>query len=114
MARYVLGRLIGIVGVLIAVSIITFFMMHAVPGGPFDTGQQQEMPLPQAVRDTLMEKYNLDQPVYRQYLSYMGALLQGDLGVSFRYGEPISEFLRRSWPITIQLGLISNKRQVAK
>jgi ABC-type dipeptide/oligopeptide/nickel transport system permease component len=105
MARYVLGRLLGIVLVLIAVSIITFFMMHAVPGGPFDSSQQQEMPIPQDIRDALNQKYHLDRPIYRQYVSYLTQIVQGDFGVSFRYGEPISQFLLRTWPVTIQLGV---------
>ncbi len=105
MARYVLGRLFGILLVLVAVSIITFFMMHAVPGGPFDASQQQEMPVPQEVRDALNRKYNLDKPVYQQYISYMARVVRGDFGISFRYGEPVSQFLLRTWPITIQLGL---------
>jgi len=107
MARYVLGRLLGILLVLIAVSIITFVMMHAVPGGPFDSSQQQEMPVPEEIREALYKKYNLDQPLYRQYLSYVGSVAQGDFGVSFRYGEPVSQFLLRTWPVTIQLGLIT-------
>lgn len=105
MLRYVIGRLLGIIGVLLAVSIITFLMMHAVPGGPFDTAQHQEMPVPEHVREALLRKYNLDKPLYRQYLSYMFHALRGDLGISFRYGEPVIQFLRRSWPATIQLGL---------
>jgi len=107
MTRYVLSRLVGIIGVLLAVSMITFVMMHAVPGGPFDTAQKQEMPVPESVRQTLMEKYGLDKPIYVQYLNYMSRLLQGDLGVSFRYGEPVTKFLQRSWPVTIQLALVT-------
>lgn len=107
MGRYVLARLIGIVGVLIAVSIITFLLMHTVPGGPFDTSQQQEMPLPEYIREALVRKYHLDRPLHQQYLSYMSRTLQGDLGISFRYGEPVTEFLQRAWPRTIILGLIT-------
>lgn len=107
MGRYVLGRLLGIIGVLIGVSIISFLLMHAVPGGPFDTAQQQEMPVPEYVRETLMRKYNLDRPLYEQYLSYVSKLVQGDLGISFRYGDPVTEFLRRAWPRTIILGLLT-------
>jgi oligopeptide transport system permease protein len=105
MARYVLGRLFGIFIVLIAVSIITFLMMHAVPGGPFDSSQQQEMPVPEEVREALRHKYNLDKPLYEQYASFAVSAAQGDFGISFRYGEPVSDFLLRTWPVTIQLGV---------
>ncbi|HET9014895.1 MAG TPA: ABC transporter permease [Thermomicrobiaceae bacterium] len=107
MLRYVIARLVGIVGVLLAVSIITFLMMHAVPGGPFDATESQQVPVPQSVRDALAHKYQLDQPLYRQYLSYIGNVLHGDLGVSFKFGEPVTQFLARSWPVTIQLGAMT-------
>lgn len=105
MVRYVVGRLLGIVGVLVAVSVITFLMMHAVPGGPFDAAPQQEMPIPEHIRARLLRMYNLDKPIHVQYLSYMEHAVRGDLGVSFHYGEPVTRFLRRSWPTTVQLGL---------
>jgi len=104
-ARYILIRVVGIIGVLIAVSIITFIMMHLVPGGPFDSSQDLQIPLPEHIRANLMAKYNLDKPLYVQYLSYMSHMLRGDFGESFRYGEPVTNFIKRSWPITMQLGL---------
>jgi len=104
-ARYFLIRIVGIIGVLIAVSMITFGMMHAVPGGPFDTAADLQIPLPEHIRANLMSKYNLDKPLHIQYLSYMSKMLQGDLGTSFRYGEPVTVFVKRSWPVTMQLGL---------
>jgi peptide/nickel transport system permease protein len=104
-ARYFLIRIVGIIGVLIAVSMITFGMMHAVPGGPFDTAADLQIPLPEHIRANLMSKYNLDKPLHIQYLSYMGRMLQGDFGTSFRYGEPVTVFVKRSWPNTMQLGL---------
>lgn len=107
MLRYMLGRLVGIIGVLLAVSLITFLFMHAVPGGPFDAAQKQEIPLPEHIRTALMEKYNLDKPLYQQYISYVGHALRGDWGISFRFGEPVTAFIARSWPITIQLGLVT-------
>jgi ABC-type dipeptide/oligopeptide/nickel transport system permease component len=107
MGRYIIGRLLGIVGVLIAVSIVTFLLMHAVPGGPFDATQSREIPISDAMRKELSRKYHLDAPLYRQYLSYMSGVVRGDFGTSFRFGEPITEFLARSWPVTIQLGLMT-------
>jgi ABC-type dipeptide/oligopeptide/nickel transport system permease component len=106
-ARYILGRLLGIVGVLLAVSIITFGMMHLVPGGPFDTSEKMQRPLPEHIRKALLEKYNLDKPVYVQYLSYMSKALQGDFGVSFKYGDPVTTLIARGWPTTAQLGAMA-------
>ena len=107
MARYVLLRTVGIIGVLIAVSMITFGMMHAVPGGPFDTAEDLQIPLPEHIRQNLMAKYNLDKPIYVQYFSYMTNVLHGDFGTSFRYGEPVTDFIQRSWPVTMKLGLVT-------
>jgi len=107
MARYVVGRLIGVLGVLVAVSLITFLLMHTVPGGPFDANAAQEQPLPAHVRQELLRRYSLDKPLYQQYLSYMVRAVRGDLGVSFRYGEPVSAFIARTWPVTLQLGLMT-------
>ncbi len=105
MARYVAGRLLGVFGVLIAVSLITFTLMHAVPGGPFDASTEQQYALPEHIRQDLLRRHSLDKPVYQQYLSYMAGVLHGDLGVSFRYGEPVVAVIRRGWPATLQLGL---------
>ncbi|MBI3942969.1 MAG: ABC transporter permease [Chloroflexi bacterium] len=107
MIRYILGRLVGLAGVLMAVSIITFLMMHAVPGGPFDAAQKAEIPVPENVRQEFMHKYQLDKPLYIQYLSYMGNALQGDFGKSFRIGEPVTDFVARTWPVTMRLGLVT-------
>jgi len=107
MARYVLGRFVGIIGVLFIVSIMIFLMIHSIPGGPFDamptTSEFRE--IPEHIREQLMAKYGLDKPLYVQYLRYMWAALRGDFGISFRYGEPVTDFISRSWPATAQLGL---------
>lgn len=107
MARYVLGRFFGIIGVLFVVSIMIFLMIHSIPGGPFDamptTSEFRE--IPEHIREKLMAKYGLDRPLYVQYFRYMWAALRGDFGISFRYGEPVTDFISRSWPATAQLGL---------
>ena len=107
MARYVLGRFAGIIGVLFIVSIMIFLMIHSIPGGPFDamptTSEFRE--IPEHIREQLMAKYGLDKPLYVQYFRYMWAALRGDFGISFRYGEPVTDFISRSWPATAQLGL---------
>ncbi|MEZ4867406.1 MAG: ABC transporter permease [Caldilineaceae bacterium] len=109
MARYVLGRLVGVVGVLLGVSILVFLLIHAIPGGPFDSisSEKNEKPIPEHIRAALLAKYGLDQPLYVQYLRYMANALQGDFGISFHTGENVSNFIARTWPITIQLGLMA-------
>ena len=109
MVRYILGRLIGIAGVLFAVSIMIFLIMHAIPGGPFDNSPagKSEMPIPEHIRAKLLAQYGLDQPLHAQYVRYMLNALRGDLGVSFRTGEPVTAFIARTWPITLTVGLIA-------
>jgi peptide/nickel transport system permease protein len=106
-ARYVVGRLIGVVGVLIAVSLITFVMMHLVPGGPFDVSDKLQISLPAHIRQVQMEKYGLDKPIYMQYLVYMSNAVRGEFGMSIRYGESVAGFIKRAWPVTAKLGLIA-------
>lgn len=71
MAQYFTRSLLGLVFVLFLVSVITFFLMHQVPGGPF----AREKKLPQAVLDNLNAKYSLDDPVWKQYVDYISDLL---------------------------------------
>ena len=102
MARYLLGRLIGLVVVFIIVSIVAFLLMHAVPGGPFD---EAKMPLPPAAKANILRKYGLDRPLYEQYLRYMGSALRGDFGVSFQSPtETVIGLIGRTWPVSMQLG----------
>ncbi|HMN27122.1 MAG TPA: ABC transporter permease [Caldilineaceae bacterium] len=109
MTRYILGRLAGILGVLLIVSIMIFLMMHTIPGGPFDNmpSTSEHKAIPEHIRQKLLAKYGLDQPLPIQYLRYMGSLLRGDFGISFRYGEPVGDFIGRTWGVTMQLGLAS-------
>src|SRR5512136_3011539 len=105
MLRYVLTRLVGLAGVLLVVSIVTFLLMHSIPGGPFDEGQ---MPLSVEARAAIARKYNLDKPLHEQYLSYMGAALRLDFGIPFQSpGETITELIGRTWPVTFHLGTMA-------
>jgi ABC-type dipeptide/oligopeptide/nickel transport system permease component len=109
MLHYVLGRLVGIAGVLFAVSVMIFMIIHTIPGGPFDVSPagKSEMPIPEHIRTQLLTKYGLDQPLHVQYGRYMLNALRGDFGVSFRTGEPVTAFIARTWPVTLFIGLIA-------
>jgi ABC-type dipeptide/oligopeptide/nickel transport system permease component len=109
MARYVVGRIVGIIGVLFVVSVMIFLMIHTIPGGPFDAmqGKAERRDIPEHVRQKLLAKYGLDQPLHVQYIRYMTNALQGDFGISFRYGEPVARFVARTWPVTVQLDLMA-------
>ena len=68
MTRYLFGRILSLIFVLFVVSIITFTLMHSVPGGPFD---ETKSPLPPAAKENILAKYGLDKPMHIQYLNYM-------------------------------------------
>lgn len=103
MGRYILGRLVSLVFVLFAVSLIAFLLMHAVPGGPFDIGERR---LPEATRQAQMAKYGLDKPLYEQYVRYMWHAVQGDFGVPFqRPTETVTGLIASRWPVTIAIGI---------
>jgi peptide/nickel transport system permease protein len=103
MLRYVLGRLISLIFVLLVVSFIAFILMHAVPGGPFDTGERR---LPEATRAAQLKKYGLDKSIPEQYVRYIWAVLQGDFGIPFQSpSETVLGLVGRAWPVTIRIGL---------
>ena len=103
MARYVLGRLVSLLFVLVAVSVIAFLLMHAVPGGPFDVTERR---LPEATRLAQLRKYGLDGPLWEQYLRYMSHAVRGDFGVPFQSPtETVTGLIARAWPVTIKIGV---------
>jgi oligopeptide transport system permease protein len=79
----------------------TFFMLRFVPGGPFTAERQ----VPPEVLRNLNAYYGLDQPLSRQYLRYLGGLVRGDLGPSFRYSNrTVNEILADKFPVSLELG----------
>ena len=103
MTAYIIRRILWTIPVLWAVATITFFLMHAVPGGPFD----RDRPYPPAVQARLDAKYNLDKPLLEQYVLYFKDLAQGDLGTSFRTQKPVTELIKDGWVATLQLGMMA-------
>lgn len=101
MGRYLIGRIAGLFIAFIFVSVITFSLMHAVPGGPFD---EEKQPLPPAAKENILRKYGLDKPVWEQYLRYMWNALHLDFGIPFQSPtETVIQLIERVWPPTLQL-----------
>jgi oligopeptide transport system permease protein len=99
---YILRRVAGFAPVLFVVVSLSFFMMRLAPGGPFD----QERALPDQVRANIESRYHLDEPLWRQYLRYLGDVTRGDLGPSFRYPDrSVNELLSLGFPVSLTLGL---------
>ncbi|MCL4862673.1 MAG: ABC transporter permease [Caldilineaceae bacterium] len=105
MTRYILGRLVSLLFVIWVVSMITFSLMHAVPGGPFDEDKQ---PLPPAAKANIMRKYGLDKPVWQQYLNYMGNAVRLDFGIPYQQPTTtVTALIASTWKVTAQVGLVT-------
>lgn len=133
MASFIARRMLWMVLVLFAVSVVTFYLMRAIPGGPFD----REKELPPTILASLEAKYNLDDPVWKQYIDYVGGIVipritdtsfrrtavedylinveiigtdyvlrWGNFGPSLRQrSRTISDILRENLPVSVQLGV---------
>ncbi|HHT9134635.1 MAG TPA: ABC transporter permease [Candidatus Avalokitesvara rifleensis] len=99
---YILRRLAWMAIVLLIIATASFFLMRFAPGGPFD----KERTLPEAIEKNLRAKYHLDRPLAVQYIIYMGGLIRGDLGPSFKYrNRSVNTIIAQSFPISLTLGI---------
>ncbi len=100
MISLILRRLGTAIPVLLTVITLTFFMVHSAPGGPFD----EEKAVSPEVLIKLNERYNLNEPLWKQYFDYLSNVLQGDFGPSFRYpSRSVTELISIGLPITFEL-----------
>ena len=101
MLRFVARRLLQIIPVLLVIVTATFFMVRFVPGGPFTA----EKAIPPEILKNLEAHYGLDQPLWRQYLIYLGKIARGDLGPSFKYSNrSVNEIIAQKLPVSLELG----------
>lgn len=99
---YIIKRIFNAFIVLWIVITITFFLMHAIPGGPFTA----EKSLPPYVLHSIEERYKLNDPLYKQYGDYLCNLVQGDLGLSFKYpGRSVNDIIKDGFPVSFKLGI---------
>ena len=101
MLRYFLKRLGGAIPTLFIIVTLSFLLVRIAPGGPFD----QEKSLPPEILANLQSAYGLDQPLWVQYTRYLGSLLHGDFGPSFRYKDfTVTELIGQGLPVTAEIG----------
>ncbi len=101
---FIVGRLLGMIPVFFVVVTVIFFMIRFAPGGPFDAERQ----VPPQILENLNRKYHLDEPMFQQYLRYLGDLVRGDLGPSFKHSNrTVNEIISEAFPVSLELGLIS-------
>jgi ABC-type dipeptide/oligopeptide/nickel transport system permease component len=101
MFRYIGMRILGLIGVVLVISLITFLLMHTTPGGPWDSGK---FPLTGPARDNMLHLYGLDKPLVEQYLIYIRNAAKLDFGIPYTAPEEtVLEVFGRTWPISLQL-----------
>ncbi|HVZ46036.1 MAG TPA: oligopeptide ABC transporter permease OppB [Ramlibacter sp.] len=101
MWSYTLRRLVATLPTLLAVITVSYFLLHAAPGGPFDSDRN----VSEAVLANLNAKYHLDQPTWKQYLYYLDNLIHGDLGASFRYADwSVNDLVAKALPVSLSIG----------
>lgn len=101
MWKYIIKRILLALFTILLICIITFALMNAIPGGPFN----KEKALSEATIAALNARYNLDKPLPVQFFLYMKNLLHGDFGVSLKNGREIKDIIGESFPVSCRLGL---------
>jgi oligopeptide transport system permease protein len=103
-AGYLIRRILWLIPVLFVVSVITFFLMHSVPGGPWD----REKHVSQGAQAVLNARYGLDKPILEQYVNWVLGMLHLDFGPSYTYiGRTVNQIIGEGAPKTIQLGVMA-------
>jgi len=101
MLRFALSRLLQAIPVLLVVITMTFLLVHSAPGGPFSADKA----VPAEVLEALEAQYNLNQPLWQQYISYLSDVVRGDMGPSFKYpGRSVNELIYSGLGTTAELG----------
>jgi len=101
MLRYVFRRFLTAIPTLFLIVTISFFLMRVAPGGPFN----QEKGLNPVIKANLERVFHLDEPLWRQYLLYLGNLLRGDFGPSYNLPDfTVGELFANGLPVSVQLG----------
>jgi len=104
MLRFALLRLLWAIPTLLLVIVLAFLMVHAAPGGPFDA----ERALPPEIEANIARAYHLDEPLPQQFVRYLGGVLKGDFGPSYRYRDySVSELIGNAIPVSMKLGVLA-------
>jgi oligopeptide transport system permease protein len=104
MLRFALLRLLWAIPTLLLVIVLAFLMVHAAPGGPFDA----ERALPPEIEANIARAYHLDEPLPQQFARYLGGVLTGDFGPSYRYRDySVSELIGNAIPVSMKLGVLA-------
>jgi len=104
MGRFIFNRILGLIPTMFLIVTLSFFVMRLAPGGPFSS----EKKLPPEIMQNLLKRYKMDEPLFKQYLRYMGNALRGDLGPSYKNKDyTVNELIAISLPNSLLLGVVS-------
>ncbi|MCB0044952.1 MAG: ABC transporter permease [Caldilineaceae bacterium] len=103
MGRYILRRLVQMIPLLLGISIIIFLVIQAAPGGPETVFLGQGRFVDPEIMEKYRQRLGLDQPIYVQYLRWIGAALRGDFGYSYTAARPVSQMILERLPATLEL-----------
>ncbi|MBE0545697.1 MAG: ABC transporter permease [Verrucomicrobia bacterium] len=102
---YFLRRLAMLVPLLLVISFLAFVLVRLAPGGPFD---RERKPASPEIERQLLAKYNLDAPIWKQYLLYLADLARGDFGPSLKYrNHTVSDIIAQGLPVSMLLGMLA-------
>ncbi len=101
MLRYLAQRLFTAIPTLIVIATLAFALLHATPGGPFDSAKR----IPPEIQRSIEAQYHLNEPLWKQYLRYMSSLARGDLGPSYQYRDTsVNEMIGQGFPVDATIG----------
>jgi oligopeptide transport system permease protein len=104
MYKFIIKRFLEAIPTLLILITISFFMMRLAPGSPFST----ERGLPPQIVEKIEAEYGLDKPMHEQYFTYLGNILQGDFGPSFKYKDySVNELIEQALPVSATIGLLA-------
>ena len=104
MLKLIFSRALEAIPTLLVLITVSFFLMRFAPGNPFSS----EKTLPPEVMQNINEKYGLDKPVFEQYTTYLGNILQGDFGPSFKYKDySVNELVSDALPVSAKVGTVA-------
>src|SRR5580698_991396 len=102
MLRYIVRRVLESIPTLLLIVTIAFALLHLAPGGPFSA---EKAMLPE-IQHGIEARYHLDEPLWQQYLRYLGDLARGDLGPSFQYrNTSVNQIIANGFPVDLTVGL---------
>jgi ABC-type dipeptide/oligopeptide/nickel transport system permease component len=108
LARFIVNRIIATIPVLWLVATVTFFLMHAAPGSPWDAKAIGGRRLDPALEASFNRRYGLDKPLGQQYLIYLGNALHLDFGNSYsKRGASVVDIIMRGFPYSARIGVLA-------